>query len=345
MCFKIIDAKKFINLILYLLIICIIPFWGFSQTGKLWDKSKLEKAAKYAKEIGTFAFVIQVDGKIVYSFGDIDRVSRVHSVRKAILMALISQHLDKIDLQSTLAELGIDDEPIPLTKLQKTAKVIHLLKSTSGINHPAVSQVGNAQKQRDYLLGKQSNVPGTKWAYNNWDYNALTTIFEKNTGLTISEAFDQGIANPLNIKDYQSFYRRNKKLSVHAKVGFRLSTRDMAKFGQLFLNKGIWGKKQLIKKTWIENITKDYTIVGTQNRERYAQGYLWWMPSKDYANGLPSGSYMTTGTGGQRILVIPKWNMVIAHKTMTDIPKNQRTPVSGKEFEQFVILVSKALKQ
>ncbi len=328
--------------IICLFIVCLIQFFGCGVKDDLWDQSKLEKASKFAEEKGTFAFIVQTNSNIVFSFGDIDKVSRVHSVRKAILMALISQHLDKLDLQYTLSELNIDDYPIPLTQLQKTTKVIHLIKSISGINHPAVSQVGNAQALRDSLLGKAPNIPGSKWAYNNWDYNTLTTVFEYTSGLTISEAFEQGIARPLNIKKYDSFYRRDTTLSVHAKAGFRLSTRDMAKFGQLFLNKGMWDGEQLIPQMWIEKITNDYTIVDTQNKERFAHGYLWWIPSKDYASGIPTGSYMTTGTGGQRILVIPAWNTIIAHKTMTDIPSDQRTPVSGKEFEQLVTLISKA---
>lgn len=75
------------------------------------------------------SLVLQTNENIVVSCGDIDSVSRVHSIRKVILMALISQHLDKINLQSTLSEINIDDYPIPLTELQKTTKIIHLLKN------------------------------------------------------------------------------------------------------------------------------------------------------------------------------------------------------------------------
>ena len=260
-------------------------------------------------------------------------------------MALISQHLDKIDLESTLAEIGIDDHPIPLTQLQKTTKIIHLLKSTSGINHPAVSQVGNAQLLRDSLLGLTENEPGIKWAYNNWDYNALTTIFEQLSGLSVSEAFEKGIAEPLNIKDYETFYRRDTTMSMHSKVGFRLSTRDMAKFGQLFLDNGIWNKEEVIPKEWIENITTDYVLNSLPKKERFAQGYFWWLPAEDYAGGIPKGSYLTTGTAGQRIFVIPKWNMVVAHKTMTDIPSKERTPVSSRKFEQLMKLIKESSNQ
>ncbi|MDC8004209.1 serine hydrolase [Aureisphaera galaxeae] len=326
----------------FLLTLFIALAFGCQKKPEIWDREKLNEALAYAEKAGTFSLIIQVDGEIIASYGDIDSISRVHSIRKAILMALISQHLDKIDLESTLSEIGIDDDPIPLTELQKSTKIIHLLKSTSGINHPAVSQVGNAQLLRDSLLGLAENEPGTKWAYNNWDYNALTTVFENLSGLSVGEAFDDGIAKPLGIKEYETFYRKDTTLSMHAKVGFRLSTRDMAKFGQLFLDNGNWDGKEIIPKNWIENITTNYTLNPIPKKERLAQGFLWWLPAKDYAGGLPEGSYVTTGTAGQRIFVIPEWNMVVAHKVMTDIPSKERTPVSSKEFEQIMKLIKES---
>ena len=327
------------------------PFFTFSIVVLLlsctpketaWDKEKVGHAIEYAQDIGTFSFVVQVGGEIAISYGDIDKVSRVHSVRKAILSALVFQNLDKIDLNATLQELKIQDAPIPLTDLQRTAKVIHLLKSTSGINHPAGSQTAGMQAYLDSLLGDEPNVPGSKWAYNNWDYNALTTILEQQVGLDTYEIFKKGIAKPLGMKNYEVIYRADTSLSQHAKAGFRLSTRDMAKFGQLFLDRGNWEGKQLIPGKWIEGITTDFTLTGRSGNERYGHGYLWWIPTKDYAGGIPSGSYLATGAWGQRILVIPGWDMVIAHKTMTEVPAQQRTPVSAKEFEELVRFIAEA---
>ncbi|HBH47808.1 MAG TPA: serine hydrolase [Bacteroidales bacterium] len=309
-----------------------------------WDDVKLNQAINFANEIGTFGLVVQTDGEILASYGDIDSLSRVASIRKAILMALVSQHLDKINLQSTLADLNVDDTPIPLTDLQKQTKVIHLLKSTSGINHPIGSQTGFMKRLRDSLLGNEPNIPGAKWAYNNWDYHALTTVFEQETGIPLGDAFKNGIARPLGIKRFDSFYKKDTTLSIHPKVGFRLSTRDMAKFGQLFLNNGQWDKQQVIPKSWVERITQDYTETGVNVPDRYGHGYLWWIPSPNYAGGLPVGSFMANGSGGQRILVIPEWKMVIAHKTMNEGPREKRTRVSTKQFEQLVKLIKESKK-
>jgi CubicO group peptidase (beta-lactamase class C family) len=164
-----------------------------------------------------------------------------------LLSAIVGQHVgtgpNQINLESTLAELGINDKPIPLTPLQQQAKVLHLIKSTSGINHPAAAEGGLMERDKDKRLGHKPNPPGTVWAYNNWDYNALTTIFEQETGLTIYEAFKEGIAEPLEMQDFNEksvYYEYEKELSMHPKAGFKMSARDLAKFGQLYLNKGKW---------------------------------------------------------------------------------------------------------
>ncbi|MEM7367959.1 MAG: serine hydrolase [Bacteroidota bacterium] len=333
---------------LYRLCFSVLLLASFSCTSSgstqgVWDELKLKEALTYADGIGTYALLIQTDGEIIASYGHIDTVSRVHSVRKVIIGALVFQNLENIDLKASLKDLNIQDHPIPLTALQQTAKVIHLLKSTSAINHPTGSQVGSMQEDRDLLLGSEPNVPGEKWAYNNWDYNVLTTILEQETGDSTSQLFEEGIARPLGIKDFEVIYRRDTTLSQHAKAGFRLSTRDMAKIGQLYLNNGKWQGKQLIPEEWVQKITTDYTITSHQNNERYGHGYLWWIQDKSYADGLlPTGSYVATGAWGQRILVIPTWNTVIAHKTMTEGPKAERTRVKSSEFEKLVKLICEA---
>lgn len=324
---------------------CLVfmSFFACEPIEEIWDEKGLTTVMDYAAEIGAFAVVVQTNGEIVASYGEIDSLSRVHSVRKAIISALVFQHLDKIDTEASLAALNIDDFPIPLTDLQKTAKVIHLLESTSGVNHPTGSQVGTMQADRDSLLGSEPNIPGTKWAYNNWDYNVLTTILEQETQSTVSALFEKGMAKPLSIAAFEVIYRRDTSLSQHAKAGFRLSAKGMAKFGQLFLQKGKWEGQQLIPAQQIDEITTDFTLTRGQSNERHGHGYLWWIQDETYAEGLlPKGSFVATGAWGQRILVIPAWNTVVALKVMTEIPSKERTKVTRKEFERLVILLAKA---
>jgi CubicO group peptidase (beta-lactamase class C family) len=290
-----------------------------------WDAQTLDEAFQLACNLGTTTLLVVTNGKIVKSLGELDKPLRVHSVRKALLSALVGQHVGKgpnqINLDSTLAELNLNDKPNPLTPLQQQAKVLHLIKSISGINHHAAAEGGLLQAEKDKRLGHEPNPPGTVWAYNNWDYNALTTLFEQETGMTVSEAFKKGIAQPLEMQDFTKrcvSYKRERNLSKHPKAGFKMSARDLTQFGQLYLNKGKWNDRQIIPAAWIERITQDYTVTGDKG-PRSAHGYLWWVPvdqqSRDW--GIPEGSFWAAGFCKQIIWVIPAWDSVIVHQFNT----------------------------
>jgi len=290
-----------------------------------WDVRKLDEAFRFACKLGTTTLIVAADGEVVRSMGDVAVPRRVHSVRKALLSALIGQHIGsgskQINLERTLVELGIDDEPHPLNELQKTAKVLHLIRSVSGINHAAAAEGGLMQKDKDRRLGQAPNIPGTKWAYNNWDYNALTSIFIQETGLGVFKAFKEGIADPLGMEDFGGnavSLEYERALSMHPKAGFALSARDLLKVGQLYLNKGDWQGRKIIPASWVERITQDYTPTGRSGL-RSAHGYLWWVPvdEKSRSMGVPAGTYMAAGFAGQRLVVIPAWNTVIVHQVDT----------------------------
>ena len=270
-----------------------------AETKLEWDTKILDNAFQFACELGSTTLIVATNGEVVRAMGNLATPHRVHSVRKALLSALVGQHTGMgpmhINLESTLAELGIDDEPHPLTKQQKEAKVRHLIKSVSGINHAAAAEGGLMQKDKDRRLGQAPNISGTKWAYNNWDYNALTTIFVEETGLSVYGAFKKGVVDPLGMQDFGKdavILEYERALSMHPKAGFTLSARDLLKFGQLYLNKGHWQGKEIIPASWIDRITQDYTLTGRSGL-RSAHGYLWWVPvdEKSRLMGVPSGTY------------------------------------------------------
>jgi hypothetical protein len=124
-----------------------------TKTAVFWDEQKLDEAFQLACYLGTTTLMVVTNGDIVKSMGELDEPLRVHSVRKALLSALVGQHLgtssSQINLNSTLAELNINDKPNPLTPLQQQAKVLHLIKSVSGINHEAAAEDGLLKKEKD----------------------------------------------------------------------------------------------------------------------------------------------------------------------------------------------------
>jgi CubicO group peptidase (beta-lactamase class C family) len=320
--------KTFVTAVSAMLALTVSANTGAASAA--WDTQRLDKAFALARTMGTTTLMVVTGGKVVRSHGDITKPHDIHSVRKAVLSALVGLHAGpgarQINLASTLEELGIDERPVPLTALQKTATVRDLIRSVSGINRPAAAEsVGGVNllaAEKNDRLGAKSNRPGTVWAYNNWDYNALTTVLEQRTGRSVHEIFKTGIADPLQMDDVSpaSVYSlKDEKQSIHAKVGFRLSARDMAKFGQLYLNNGMWQGRQLIPAEWIARVTTDYSKTGRRGF-RSCHGYLWWVPCDGYSEdlGIPQGTYLATGFAGQRIVVIPALNTVIVHQVSTD---------------------------
>ncbi|MGI9451778.1 MAG: serine hydrolase domain-containing protein [Geminicoccaceae bacterium] len=295
---------------------------GAETTERLgWKPSGLDAIFDHAASLSTDTLMIITDGEIVGMFGDIDKRYHTHSIRKAFLSSLIGQHVGpgekQMRLDETLEELGIDDSPIPLTPLQKTATVLDLLKSISGINHPAAAEEGLlAEKHR--RLGDGENSPGTIWAYNNWDYNALTTIFEMRTEMSIAEAFGAGIAGPLGMLDHAPDaidYIEAPELSQHRAASFHMSGRDLARFGELYLDNGVVNGEVVMPGSWIDRITSDFKETGNDDDLRHGHGYLWWVPGPD--TGLPEGSFWAWGLGQQALIVIPAWQTVIVHQSDT----------------------------
>lgn len=271
----------------------------------------------------TTGLVVIVDGKMVLDYGDIDELSYLASCRKSILAILYGKYVENgtIDLRKTLADLGIDDVQ-GLMDIEKTATIEHLITASSGIYHPASNSGDNSAD----APARGSQTPGEYFLYNNWDFNAAGAIFEQETGINIYDALQNDLAIPLGMQDFDRDAQRKSGDTTRSRnraYHIWLSTRDMAKIGQLMLNNGKWGDKQLASKAWINRIRSLITPVEEMNPTRMRQrdfgyGYMWWVWDGDKHLPDYEGAYTARGAIGQYITVIPKHNMVVAHKTKAE---------------------------
>ncbi len=273
-----------------------------------YSAEKLAEIDRFCDEIGTAALLIIHNGVILHARGEIERRFECRSIRKSFLSALYGIYWGRglIDLEQTVEELGIDDVP-SLTEAEKQATVQHLLTARSGVYHTAAYE-GNIEKPP-----RGSHPPGGRWHYNNWDFNALYTIFERQTGQAVFESFDRDLALPLQMDHWRStdrwaFYELER--SQHPAYLFRMSAMDMARFGLLFLKGGVWQGKQIIPKDWIAQSTTSHS---QPNEEGY--GYMWWVPHRTGGLGrfAKMGMFEASGNGGQKITVLPAANLVVVH--------------------------------
>ena len=272
-------------------------------------------SASLLGSIRSSAVIIVHHGKVVAEWGDTTKRTELASVRKSLLSALIgiavSEHL--INLDSTLGELNIDDNPPTLTEVEKGATVRQLLEARSGVYHRALYETPGMAKNRP---PRYSHAPGTFWYYNNWDFNALGTIYERATGTGIFDALNHKIARPIGMQDYRpqdGSYVRGEA-SIHAAYPIRMSARDLARFALLYLRKGNWAGRQIVPQAWVQESTHAYS------RSPFGEGYgyLWWT---DFLDGtvaptvtLPEGSFMALGAGGQYAVVVPALDLVMVHR-------------------------------
>jgi len=284
------------------------------QRNPSWSEEKLEAAAAYAKEIDSAAVLVLHDGQVVFSFGDTSHKYMCHSIRKPFLGALYGIYVEKglIDINSTLEKLKIDDIPPSLVPAEKQATIRDLLLSRSGVYHEAA---GEHQTMIDARPQRGSHPPGTFFYYNNWDFNALGTIFERTTGKGIFEAFNEDIAEAVGMEDFATtdctyVYERTK--SEHPAYFFRMSTRDLARFGLLYQNYGKWDGEQIVPEEWIRESTAIYPV-GNPGGDPY--GYLWRIIPEQA--GFGHGFYHA-GLGVHLLAILPDRKLVLVHRIDTD---------------------------
>jgi CubicO group peptidase (beta-lactamase class C family) len=292
--------------------------WANSPESMGWSSAKLAVAQAYAKRIGSAAVMIVDDGVVIAAWGNLMHKYLCHSMRKSLISALYGIYVadGKIDLSATLKDLGIDDRT-PLTEVEKTATVAQLLSARSGVY---IEAAGEAPSMKAMRPVRGSHEPGTFWYYNNWDFNALGTIFDQLSGeKNIYTAFDKRIADPIGMQDYVAEELRYsyEPYSKHPYYGFRLSTRDAARFGLLFLRNGRWGEQQVVPADWVRESTTAHSVYGPQS----GYGYLWWTGEGE--GGFPNvdegpGSYYASGAYGQEIIVMPSRNLVVVHRVDSD---------------------------
>ncbi len=299
---------------------------------KGYSSNKLEILKDHLKQSGSSSMLILVDGDIIFEWETTSKKHLVHSIRKALLNSLYGIAIERkqIDTLTSLKELGINDLDPKLSDKELEAKVSDLLKSRSGIYHNAAA-VNNAMlKDRP---DRETYKPGEHYYYNNWDFNTLGAILEQQTGESIYTLFLNEIAKPLGMHDYlgnyvvidleledterpktDGYYQYERSLSKFPAYHFRMSARDLALYGQLYLNYGNWNGKQIIPKEWIDTSTKPYSIYNPKYGSAY--GMLWRVRVPN--EKTIKNSFYHTGLGVHMLGIYPDNNMVMVHRVDTE---------------------------
>jgi CubicO group peptidase (beta-lactamase class C family) len=297
-----------------------------------FSSEKLDSLTAFLESSGSSSLMILKDGKNIYEWGTSQKKHTVHSIRKALLNSLIGIYVSNgtIDTTATIGSLGIDDIDT-LTTIEKSATIADILKSQSGIYHNAAAVSAGMLRK---MPKRGTHKPGEAFYYNNWGFNVLGYILEQKMGKSIYELFYEDIAQPLGMSyqgtytklypkpedetldfpDTDGFYQYELEKSKYPAYHFRLSARDLALYGQLFLNKGKWNGQQIVPAEWIEYSTKPYHV--TYRPAGLAYGVFWRVLMKTETRS--SSSFYHTGVGIHMLGIYPKSKVVLVHRVQTE---------------------------
>jgi len=292
-----------------------------------FSAERLAEAWELADRVGAAAVFAAYRGHALLAWGEVERRYECHSVRKSLMNALVGLAVARgaLALDDTLSELGIDDLQ-PLSELEKRATVADLLGARSGVYHPAAKEPADMRAERP---ARGSHAPGEFFFYNNWDFNVLGTLVESATKSDVATAFLEGLARPLGMEDFRAqdvFAELAPSYSRFPAHAFRLSARDLARFGELYRARGSWNGRELLPASWIERSTTPHPAF--EGGDGY--GYLWWTYRAGSLASYPRLNehdlFAARGTGGQFLLVVPGAELVFVLRGDTDNEREVRGP-------------------
>jgi CubicO group peptidase (beta-lactamase class C family) len=297
------------------------------------DASELNRAAARIRDgtyQGVHSLLVVKDGKLVFEeyFGgytwdydgdqfrgdlvDFDRNTphNLASVTKSVTSALVGIAIDQGFIR------GVEDKVFAYfpeyAHLQEGAKstltLEQLLTMRSGLAWNEMELPYDDRRNDlirlflvadpvEYILAKPLVAePGMAWYYNGGNTNLLGEVIRQATGERMDAFAAHALFAPLGITDY-AWDWINPDM-VHASGNLQLLPRDMAKFGFLYLNGGVWDGQRIVSQAWVEASTQAHATP----RWGGGYGYQWWLRRYD-AGPEEVDAFYAAGWGGQRIAV------------------------------------------
>jgi len=254
---------------------------------------------------------------------DINDTHNLCSATKSFTSALIGIAMDKGFIQS-VDEKVFDFFPeyadlLTTAPEKQNMTLEHLLTMRSGLewddeSYPYsdprndMNRLFNSSDPIRFILAKDLiEAPGTFFAYRNCNTNVLGEIVRKATGQRLDYFSRDYLFSKLGITDYE--WQRLPNNVIFCSGDLRLRPRDLAKFGQLFLNGGTWKNERIISQEWVDISTRKFTSLNNWWGDVDGYGYQWWQWENIY--GVNYKAYMASGWGGQWIVVSPDLNTVV----------------------------------
>ena len=224
-----------------------------------------------------------------------------HSMCKSITGMAIGMLIEeeKLKLDENIYDIFPDHINAFSKIFRPVITVENLLTMTSGVTFNESGIVSGNDWLGSFLNASVNGKPGTEFQYNSLNTYVLSAIVTKRTGETLTEYLTPRLFGPLGITKY--YWETCPKGITKGGWGLFLCAEDMAKLGQLYLQRGKWNGQQLVSEYWIEISTAQH--LKTQN-DTYGYGYQLWMEQRP-------GSFEYNGMLGQNVIIYPDMDMVL----------------------------------
>jgi len=321
------------------------------QTTSILKLTKLEGLILNDSLPNTHSVLISRNGKLIYeNYFDGYNANIPHDMRsasKSISSAIVGIAKEKLLFRSVEQSI-FDFLPTKYQSLQDSLKskinLQSLLTMSSGLDaidyginanpkSPAVED--NYQKSKDWIQTILStpmiNKPNTKANYGSANPYLLGIAIDSLVSEPLTQFIDNNLFQKLEISNYIMFSDLNG--NPYFGGGMYLTSKDMLKFGELYLNKGIWKTERILSEEWIKNSFKNYRpLENTKDKNGY--GYLWWHNTYQ-VKGESIESVEARGAGGQYIFIIPRLKTVAV--ITSGNYRNGKTQQPEMIFENYIV--------
>lgn len=253
------------------------------------------------------SFLVARDGRLVfegyYRGRSRDTIFDVYSVTKSVTSALVGIALRDGRIKSLDQTLGdyFDGRAAPAAR---RITVRQLLTMTAGWAEND-GTLDEAEPVRDWVrflsARPLSSPPGLRFGYDGGSSHLLSALVHRATGLPLEELARRELWAPLGIR--KPFWTSDRIADNTGATGLQLRARDMAKLGQLYLQRGRWGGRQIVPAWYVDASTRRQVPAAGIAR---GYGYQWW---------IVDGGFAAVGFAEQVVAVFPKLDLVVAATT------------------------------
>ncbi len=237
---------------------------------------------------------------------DADTPHVLHSLSKSFTSTAIGLAIGegKLSIDDPVISFFPEDTPEEPSWQLKSLRIRDLITMNTGHRNAPRVRDNPTNWARAFLHSEIEFKPGTHFQYNSAATYMLSAILQKVTGERLVDYLDKRLFQPLGIK--KPHWDESPDGVNTGGWGLRVTTEDIAKLGQLYLQEGIWNGKRLLSKEWVHAATSKQTSNGSNPESDWDQGYgyQFWRCRHD--------CYRGDGAFGQFCIVMPDHDMVIA---------------------------------